>query len=139
MARIKIDLPKEFNFSTEMEVTIDSINYGGHLSNDKILAMAHEARLRYLKHIGATELDFFGVSLIMGDTAIVYKSEGFHLDKIKIEVTAGDISRVGFDLFYKFHNLTSGKELAHVKTGMVCFDYKERKVKEMPERFKQVI
>ena len=65
----------------------------------------------------------------------VHKSEGFHGNVLKIEVAAGDFSNSGFDIFYKLYNLTTMKDLAYAKTGMVCFDYKERKIKETPKEF----
>ena len=82
MPRIKIDLPGSFIFNTEIDVRIDDINYGGHLSNDAILSIMHEARMRFLKEHGYSELEVEGTSLIMGDTAIVFKSEGFHGDRL---------------------------------------------------------
>ena len=39
----------------------------------------HEARVRLLSEIGCSELDIGnGVSIIMGDAAIEFKSEGFY-------------------------------------------------------------
>lgn len=139
MARIKIDLPEKFIFSTEIAVRIDDINYGGHLGNDSILSLIHEARLRFLKNFGYSELEIGGASLIMGDVAIVFKSEGFHEDIITIEVTANDFSNFGFDLFYKLTNKKTRKDIAYAKTGMVCFDYKNRKVMKVPEEFKKAV
>ena len=48
MARIKLTLPENFNFSTNIEVRITDINYGGHLGNDSVLEIIHEARIRML-------------------------------------------------------------------------------------------
>lgn len=139
MSRIKLDLPEKFIFSTELTVRIDDINYGGHLGNDSVLALIHEARLRFLKNFGYSELELGGASLIMGDAAIVFKSEGFHGDEIRIEVTATDFSNFGFDIFYRLTNKQTEKEIAHAKTGMVCFDYKNRKIMKVPEEFKNAI
>lgn len=139
MPRVKLELPEKFIFSTEITVRIDDINYGGHLGNDAVLSIIHEARLRFLKNYGFSELEIGGASLIMGDVAVVFKSEGFHEDIIIIQVTAGDFSNFGFDLFYKLTNKKTGKDIAHAKTGMVCFDYNNRKVMGVPEKFKRLI
>jgi len=136
LGRIKLDLPEKFTFSTQITLRVDDINYGGHASNDAILSLIHEARLQFLESFGYSELDIGGVALIMADAVIIYKSEGFRADVIKIEAAAGDFSRFGFDIYYKLHNFTTGKDLAYAKTGMVCFDYKERKVKTVPEAFR---
>ena len=46
MARIKITLPTHVDFSTEIALRIGDINYGGHLGNDAVLALVHEARVQ---------------------------------------------------------------------------------------------
>lgn len=137
MARIRLALPGEYIFSTRIPVRIGDINYGGHLGNDAILSIMHEARLQFLNQFGFTELDVGGASLIMADSAIVYKSEGFHGQVISIEMNAVDFSNSGFDLFYRLTNSETGKEIAVAKTGMVCFNYDSRKVVPVPPAFRE--
>ena len=139
MPRIKLDLPKKFIFSTEITVRISDINYGGHLGNDAILSIVHEARLRFLKKFGYDELNVGGASLIMGDAVIVFKSEGFYGDIITINVSVDNFSNFGFDIHYQLINKVKGKDIAHVKTGMICFDYQSRKVMTVPLVFKDAI
>ena len=57
MARIKLDLPGRFPFSTELRVRITDVNYGGHMGNDALLGLLHEARVQFLAHYGLSELD----------------------------------------------------------------------------------
>lgn len=133
MARIEIPLPEVKLFTTEIEVPINLINYGGHLGNDSVLTLAHEARLRFLKSRGLTELDVGGPGIIAADAAVVYRSEAFHGERLRIEIGAGEVSRVGFELLYLITEVTSGREVARVRTGLVCFDYGARKVARLPE------
>jgi len=139
MARIKIDMPDNYSFSTELPVRISDINYGGHLSNDAVLSMVHDARRRYLNSYSYTELDVEGASIIMTDSAIVYKAEGFHGDQVQIDVTVGDFNKYGCDIYYLLSNKKTAVEIAHVKTGIVFFDYNERKVIGVPEEFRNRI
>ena len=123
MARVKIQLPEVFSFFTQIPVRISDINYGGHVGNDAILSLIHEARLHFLKSFGFTELEFAGVGLIMADAAIEFKGEAFYGDVLKAYVAVEEISRIGFELYYK---LVKGEEetvVAVAKTGMICFDY----------------
>jgi len=46
MARIKIEIPDKFIYKTEIPIRITDINYGGHLGNDSLLSIIHEARVR---------------------------------------------------------------------------------------------
>jgi acyl-CoA thioester hydrolase len=135
MARIRLTLPENFSFSTSIPVRITDINYGGHVGNDTILSLLHEARVQYLQSLGYTELHFAGVSLIMSDVAIEYKNELFYGTELKAYVTATEFSRVGFDLMYELLIEKDGKEvtIAAAKTGMICFDYNKRKVVPLPE------
>lgn len=133
MARIKLTFPDNFAFQTRTVVRVGDVNYGGHLGNDAVLSLVHEARIRYLKSLGYTEIDMEGCGLIMADSAVVYKSEAFIGDGILIDVVATDFGKLGFDLMYKLSNKETNKEIAQVKTGMVCFDYDTRKVCALPQ------
>ncbi len=38
MARVRLDLPDKFLFTTEIPLRVSDINYGGHLGNDAVLS-----------------------------------------------------------------------------------------------------
>jgi acyl-CoA thioester hydrolase len=132
MPRIRISLPESFSFTTIIPIRITDLNYGGHVGNDSILSLLHEARVQFLNHSGFTELDFAGTSLIMSDVAIEFKSEVFYGTSLSVHVTAGEFTRAGFDIFYQMMNAENNKLVAVAKTGMVCFDYPTRKVTAVP-------
>ena|ERR1700676_2713052 len=136
MARIKIDLPESFSFSTSLVVRITDLNYGGHVGNDTVLSFIHEARFRYLQSLGYSELNLNGVGLIMADAALVFKNEMYYGDVIEISIQAVEFSRVGFDLIYKMEKKPADQPVvvAVAKTAMVCFDYKLKKVVSLPEK-----
>ena len=135
MPRIKLTLPERFPFSTSIPVRITDLNYGGHVGNDTILTLMHEARVQFLKSLGFDELNLAGVSLIMSDVAIEFKREVFYGTFLKAHVAAADFTRVGFDLYYKLTTETENSEtvVAIAKTGMVCFNYQLKKVVALPE------
>lgn len=135
MARIKIDLPTKFAFSTIIPVRITDVNYGGHLGNDAILSLLHEARMQFLRYLGYTEMNFAGTSLIMTDVAIEFKGEAFYGEQLEIFVAVCDISKIGFDVVYKVEKPASEKKItvATAKTGMVCFDYSVKKITSLPK------
>lgn len=142
MARVKINIPDQFSFFTEMPIRITDLNYGGHVGNDSVLSILHEARLRFLKHIGATELNAFGVGLIMADAAIEFRKEMHYGDTLKAWICADDISRAGFDLYYKLERSNSQKSLevaVLAKTAMVGFDYQAGRIKALPEALKEAL
>ena len=136
MARIRIEIPDEFIFKTEIPIRITDINYGGHLGNDSLLSIIHEARVRFLKHLGYSESDVEGNGIIMIDAAVQYKSEGFHGDELIVEVAVNDFTGIGCDFIYRVTNNKTSKEIALVKTGIVFFNYENKKVVSIPEKFK---
>ncbi len=139
MARIKINLPGHFIFSTTIPVRITDLNYGGHVGNDTILSIMHEARIQFLNSFGYEELNIEGVGLIMSDVGIEFKNELFYGDVIIASVVAAEFSKVAFDLFYKLEKKTENKNVlvANAKTGMVCYDYEKKKIVTVPGRVKQ--
>ncbi|HEX6193582.1 MAG TPA: thioesterase family protein [Chitinophagaceae bacterium] len=135
MPRIKIDLPSDFIFSTIIPIRITDLNYGNHVGNDTILSIIHEARMQYLASIGYTELQFAGIGIIMRDVAIEFKAELFYGDRVTAHVNPGEVSKAGFELFYKLEKDADGKKVfvAAASTGMVCFDYSRKKIMSLPE------
>jgi acyl-CoA thioester hydrolase len=132
MARVQLEPLSFYPFATELVVRTTDLNYGGHLGNDRLLSLVHEARVAWLASHGWSELDCGGVSLIMGDTAIVYQGEGFAGDVLRFEVAAGEPGRAGFRLFYRVTRPADGAPIALVETGMVCFDYEARRIARLP-------
>jgi acyl-CoA thioester hydrolase len=139
MARIKLDMPDNYLFTAEIPLRISDINYGGHLGNDAVLSLIHESRVQFLRRYGYTEMNVEGFGIIMTDTAIVYKSEGFYGDRIKVDVTIADFNKYGCDIYYLMSNKETATDVAHVKTGIVFFDYEMRKVVPLPEAFRENI
>ena len=135
MARIKLDLPEHFPFSTELRVRITDVNYGGHMGNDSLLGLLHEARVRFLEHCGFSELNICGLGLIMADSVIVYKSEAFPAETLVIAIAVADFNRYGCDFVYRVTEKRSGREVARAKTGIVFFDYQQRAIQNAPQSF----
>jgi acyl-CoA thioester hydrolase len=134
MERIKINLPERFSFSTNIQIRITDVNYGGHVGNDSFLSLVHEARLRFLASKGFSEMDVMGVGLIMADAAIEFKKEMTYGDTVKISVAATGFDRIGFDLFYLLEVEKDGVTAiaGKAKTGMMCFDYTNKKKAAIP-------
>lgn len=132
MPRLKLSVRDQYPFTFELRVRTTDLNYGGHLGNDRLLSLIHEARVAFLAKHGLSELDFGGVSLIMGDTAIVYQAEAYAGDLLVFEVAADEPSRSGFRIFYRVTRPADGLTIALVENGMACFDYQERKIANLP-------
>ncbi len=133
MSRIKLKTPKKYHFSTLLTLRIYDMNYGAHMGNDAILRIVHEARVQFLESLNLKEIDFYGFSLLMSDSAVVYKKQAFYGDKLGIEIAVSKLNDYGFDLFYLIK--TNNLEIARVKTGMVCYSNEKNKIQKIPVDF----
>ena len=136
MPRLKIELPSNLPFSTVIPLRITDINYGGHLGNDAVLGLIHEARVRYLKSLGYSEFNVEGVSIIMADAQIVFSSEGFYGDEVEVSVGTSEADGVRCRMYYRMVNAGTKEEIACASTGIVFFDYTTRKPKPVPPAFR---
>jgi acyl-CoA thioester hydrolase len=133
MDRVKVDIKNLACFETIFQVSIGDINYGGHLSNDAILRIVHEARIQFLEKHSMSEMNIGNGGIIMIDAAIQYMSEAFRGEQLKIEISFGEITKSGFDLFYHLLSLKSNKTVAKIKTGLLFFDYEKHKITSVSE------
>ncbi len=139
MARIKINLPDSYIFSTNIDVRISDINYGNHVGNDSILSIVHESRCRFFHSMGFKELDVAGFGIIMTDSAIVYKSESHYGETLTVNISTQDHNKYGCDIIYQIQEKESQRVVAEVKTGIVFFDYDQKKVVHTPTAFLNTI
>ena len=133
MVRIQFELPAQFLFSTEMQIYISHVNQGGHLDNAQLLTLVSEARVRFFKHLGYRESDVQGHGVVVGDIVAQYKSEGFHGETMRVEMTPADPNKYGFDLVFRMTETASAREVARGKVGVVFVARGERKVAAIPE------
>lgn len=134
MARIKLQMPENYQFSTNIDVRITDLNYANHLANDSLLSIIHEARVRFLNHLGYSEMDIEGIGSMMADVVIIYKSQSYYGDSLNIEVGVGEISKKSCDLYYRVTK-DEDKVVALCKTAIVFFDYQTQKPARIPEKF----
>lgn len=141
MARIKLLFPENNLFTVKVPVRITDVNYGNHVGNDALVSIIHECRVQWLAQHGFTELEIEGTGLIMSDLAVEYLGESFYGDVFEIELAAGEISQVGFELYYRVSTTRNGIPvlIARAKTGMICFDYGQKKVVKLPVPLKEIL
>lgn len=139
MARIRIELPERFTFSTDIPLLVSHINYGNHLDNAQLLGIVSEARVRFLKSMGYSELDIEGLGIIVADAALQYRSEAFHGETMRVEMAPADFNRYGFDLVFCMTEKASGREVARGKIGIVFIGKASRKVAPIPDSIRQLL
>lgn len=137
MSRVKLSIPEKRVGEIIIPVRIGDINYGNHVGNDSFVSIIHEARIRWLSEYGFSELDIGGTGLIMSDLSIEFKKEGIYGDVIQVCIYIGEQTLVGFELYYQLFTKRTDQNilLVNAKTGIVCYDYKNKKVAAIPNAF----
>ena len=141
MARIKLIFPNHVIHTLTIPVRITDINYGNHLGNDALVSILHEARVHWLNSLNYSELNIEGKSIIMNELAVNYLKEMFYGDVIKIDLSIGDITSLGFELYYRMSVNKNGENInsAIAKTGLIFFDYTAKKTTSIPDVFLEKI
>lgn len=135
MARVKLELPDDFSFVTELDVRVSDINYGNHVGNDRMISLLHEARLRFLRCHDMGEFNIAGLGIMVTDIVVSFKAESFVGEYLTFHVGLTDFNKYGCDVIYRVENRDEDKVVALAKTGIVFFDYDERKIARIPKVF----
>jgi len=133
--RVRIPLPDQWDFTTDLTVRVSDLNYGAHLANDRILSLAQEARVRWLQSHGWSEFDLGGVGLIQVDAAIQYKAQGFLGDSLRISLQITETSTRGFRITYQITRKTDSVEIARISTNILFFNYQSQNITNTPISF----
>lgn len=135
MPRIKLEKRDHYDFQYNTQIKIRDINYGGHLGNDSLVGILHEARASLFHSFGVSELDLGDITtgIIITDLVVNYLGEGHMFDDITVFSHIDEIKKTGFRIF---NYASSGeKAIALAETGIRAFDYNERKVGKIPKIF----
>ena len=136
MSRYLINLPEKYIYSTEYKVLYSDINAANHVGADRILPIALETQLSFIKFLGyENAIVFEDAGLIMSNSQIDYVSETRYGHKLRVDVAVEFVSEKSFDLIYRLYNETKDRETARVKARMLFFDYSEQKVIQVPAGF----
>ena len=136
MTRVIIELPEKFSFVKEIELDESYMNVANHLDNALLLKLVGATRTAYWKHLGYSPFDMEGVSNVVADAALQYKSEAFKAEIMVVELATRDFHKYGFDAVWRITEKSSEREIARGKHGILCFNYEQRKVALLPEKLR---
>lgn len=140
MPRKSIDLPQHFLFETQYDVLYSEVNAANHLGADRVLPIAMEAQLRFIRSLGYSDaIAFEDAGLVMGHSEVVYLSEAYYGDKLRIRLAPDNFSRKSFDLVYQIINVDRDNELARVVTTLLFVDAITKRVIEVPQAFRDKV
>lgn len=127
-----------FRFVMPYRVRISDINYGGHVSNAAVLSYFQDGRIGYLQQLGSfSEMDIGGCGIILPEASVQYKAEMFLDEELQIGVRIEELRRSSFIMGYRIER--QGEVTAEGTTALVAFDYQQRKVRRLPDAFRQAV
>jgi acyl-CoA thioester hydrolase len=137
MPRVRIEEHARYPFSAELDVRVADLNYGAHLGYERLLSLAHQARVRLFERLGATELDLGdgATGVVAADLAVAYLGEAFLNDVLVFELKPVEVGLVAFRLAHRVSNRASGRKIALIEIGFVGFDVRRRAPGRLPEPF----
>jgi len=138
MARIKIAYPETTLFTHDLSVRVTDLNLADHLAHDSVISLLHEARAQFFVANKMSELDVEGAGIIMADIAVNYRGEAFFGQMLTVEISLGDFSDKGCDIFYRVTCKESDSTVAIAKTGIVFMNYQTRKLVSVPKSFLKI-
>ncbi len=135
MPRVDLNELPSYEFHHPLTVRSTDINYAGHLGNESLLGLVHEARSQFLKRLGFNTIinKKNKIGLIIADIAVNFKAEAFAGDKLVIDCQIKELGEKSFRLFHRIRN--DKLLIALVESGLVAFDYHLGKAVPIPESF----
>lgn len=134
MDEIRINFHENFKFNIDFHVQTNDVNAGGHVGNDIFVRYINETCYRLLKYHNVEPR-----TVIMADLAIMFRSEAFHEDVLKIEAAVSDLRNHSCHFYYRVSSKQTGKEILRARARMVFYDYTLKEKTEVPDEIKLAV
>jgi acyl-CoA thioester hydrolase len=139
MPQTKIDPNFDVRFSCSLQVRVADLNYGNHLSNDRILSYFHEVRVLWLSDHNLSEQDVGGCGLIMTGASIEYLKQAHLHQPLTLTLGVREVGKARFTLAYKLTDDRASHVIALGETFMGCFNYALQKPARAPQPLLDII
>ncbi|NIB41940.1 thioesterase [Pseudomaricurvus alkylphenolicus] len=138
MARVQLELPEKFFYSTTMQVRFTDVNPSGHVGNDQMISLLSSARYSFFQYLGLEDTnDVGGCTLVVTDLVTSYRAESFAEETLRFELGLTDFNKYGADVIFRVtKDINTLVTLA--KTGFVFLD-SNKKVCPVPEAFLKLL
>jgi acyl-CoA thioesterase FadM len=138
MARVELNLPEQFYFTTSLNVRFTDLNVGSHVGNDQMIALLSEARSRFLYHFGIEDWRDQNLNLLITDLMATYKKSAFGHDILQFDVGVMDFNKYGGDIIFRVTRPATTDLIVLAKTGFVLIDVATSKLAPLPDKFRDL-
>jgi 4-hydroxybenzoyl-CoA thioesterase len=137
LPRIDLDLPNHFNFRTEMDVRASDLDRSGCLKMEALLLLVTETRVKFYRSMGYHVEDVEGMLPMVKDAVMTDMAACAPGTVLVFEVTAGEFSRTGCDLFYRATCTRTGAVVAKAKTAIEFIHISMGRPAAVPDGFRR--
>ena len=125
-----------FPFSHRETARFRDLDPMGHVNNAVYLTWIENARIEYLRRLGAFDRPYSGeMAMILARAEVDFRDAlGFGAD-VEIGVRTARLGTKSFDLEYELRS--EGRVVAAAKTVLVAYDYVTNQSKEIPDEWRQ--
>ena len=125
-----------FPFSHRETARFRDLDPMGHVNNAVYLTWIENARIEYLRRLGAFERPDTGeMAMILARVELDFREALDFGDEVEIGVRTARLGTKSFDLEYE---LRSGdRVVAEAKTVLVAYDYTSNRSQEIPEEWRR--
>ena len=138
MARVELNLPEQFYFTTTLTVRFTDLNVGSHVGNDQMIALLSEARSRFLYHFGIEDWGDQGLNILVTDLMATYKQSAYGHDILQFDVGVMDFNKYGGDIIFRVTQPATQDLIVLAKTGFVLIDVATSKLALLPDKFRDL-
>lgn len=122
-------------FDNTTLIRIDDVNFANHLDASRFSGMLHNVRALFLKKHNLSEIDCFGVGLIMLNLEITYQGQGFFDDTLHFKLYLESLEKSKISFSYRVSNELTGKPIATAIAVMIFFNMEKQKPTKPPKEF----
>lgn len=135
MPRVILVERPAYEHTYTMTIRVTDINHAGHLGNEALLGLVHEARTHFLKSLNFDTIvgNQQPIGLIIADMVVNFKAEGFAHEEVSVDNQIDELAQKSFRLFHRIRR--EGQVLALVETGLVAYSYSARQATHLPVGF----
>ena len=119
---------EDFRTVVDVQLRFRDTDALGHVNNAVYLEYLEVARIEWLKRVfGTVEVRNFGV--IIARVEIDYRSPAMHHETLRVGIRVSELGAASMKMEYRIEEKAGRRLVAEAKTVMVCYDYRENKVK----------
>ena len=127
-----------FRFSTVLEVRWRDLDPMGHVNNAVYFSYLEQARVHYLRELGAIPTDPAEIGFILAEASCQFKSPLELGERVTIHTRVSEMRNSSFVFEYRLAG-EDGRLVATARTVQVCYDYQVQRPIPIPDGWRAAV